>query len=159
MGTYEDEMERRLADLAVARRVIDVTDSAQRRVLDVLAAARGHADLWAWAREDVRCHDTIGRWLEHYVFRIWSRMDVAREIVHATFPDEFNEFAEGDDSIDAFRAAIQAWGSDDLSVLDRDELREVGEAALRHDGAEAHRIGQRVQNRWWPPLRATTNDS
>ena len=154
--SYEAEERRALADLKTAQRVLTITDERQRRLLDAMAAAEGREDMWAWARHIVRCGRTVGEWLEDYVLNDWNDVEVAQRIVVYASPDGSSPWGEAwsEDpkswTKERFRKDVDDWASDDPNVSEQDRSDHValGEAALRHDGEEARRLGLVIKKRW-----------
>ena len=156
--SYEAEERRSLAELKIARRVLAIADDRQRRLLDAMAVAEGHEDLWAWAREIVRCGRTVGEWVEDYILTNWNDVEVAQRIVVYASPDDGSPWGEAwsEDpkswTKERFRKDVAVWsksGDDpNISEQDRVDIIALGEAALQHDGREARRLGLGIRKRW-----------
>ena len=153
--SYEAEKKRSLDDLKIARRMLAITDERQRHLLDAMAAAEGHEDMWAWARDIVRCGRTVGEWMEDYVLRSWNDIEVAQRIVVYASPDDSSPWGEAwsEDpkswTKERFRKDVAVWAkSGDDQDQDPVDIIALGEAALRYDGREARRLGLVVKKRW-----------
>lgn len=156
--TYEEELEERLEDLTLARRALSISDARRRAMLTAMAHAEGHEDLWVWAEDIVRAGRSVGEWIEDYVLPEWDDVEVAQRIVVYASPDDSSPWGEdwSEDpaswTIDRFRSDVLEWSlsGDDPNITDKDRADTIalGEAALRHDGREARRLGMEIRARW-----------